>query len=292
MNPNPTRTLWVSIAFAVFGMVLIYSYSQEKKAEYDKRYGTSKRVLVATKDILEMSTVDETMLSIEEKPVDFIQPGAVETMEDAVGLVAATPIKKGEQILGTKLLTPGPNTGLSLQVSPNKRAVSLPIDEVRGLSKLIRPGDRVDILTSLDSGRGADQKREVKTILQDVIVLATGTHITNNIPRMLEKDPSGKSSFRNLNGDTSFNTVTLEVNPSEAQGLIYIMSSAPGSIYLILRNPNDRARLTLGTTTVNTVLGRNEPEQFRLPAALPPVATPARPARVMPKKKGPFQEVN
>lgn len=292
MNPNPTRTLWVSIAFAVFGMVLIYSYSQEKKAEYDKRYGSSKRVIVAAKDILEMSTVDETMLSIEEKPVDFIQPGAVETMEDAVSLVAATPIKKGEQILGTKLLTPGPNTGLSLQVSPNKRAVTIPIDEVRGLSKLIRPGDRVDILTSVEYGRGGDQKREVKTILQDVIVLATGTHVTNNIPRLLEKDPTGKSSFRNLNGDTSFNTVTLEATPNEAQSLIYIMSSAPGSIYLTLRNPNDRTRLTLGTTSVNAVLGKSEPE-VRVPAAVaPPVATPQRPARVQPKKKGPFQEVN
>ncbi len=293
MNSNPTRTLWVSIAFAVFGMVLVYSYSQEKKAEYDKRYGSSKRVIVAAKDILEMSTVDETMLSIEEKPVDFIQPGAIETMEDAVSLVAATPIKKGEQILGTKLLTPGPNTGLSLQVSPNKRAVTIPIDEVRGLSKLIRPGDRVDILTSVEYGRGGDQKREVKTILQDVIVLATGSHVTNNIPRLLEKDPSGKSSFRNLNGDTSFTTVTLEATPNEAQSLIYIMSSAPGSIYLTLRNPNDRTRLTLGTTSVNAVLGKSEVPEVRVPASIAPaIATPQRPARVQPKKKGPFQEVN
>lgn len=294
MNPNPTRTLWVSIAAAVFGMILIYSYSQEKKAEYDKRYGTSKRVLVAVKDILEMSTIDDTMVQIEERPVDFIQPGAVETPEEAVGLVAATPIKKGEQVLSTKLLTPGPNTGLSLQVSPNKRAVTLPIDEVRGISKLIRPGDRIDVLTSLEYGRGADQKREVKTILQDVIVLATGTHITNNIPRQLETDSTGKASFRNLNGDTTFTTVTLEVTPNEAQSLIYIMSSSPGSIYLTLRNPNDRARLNMGTTSVLGVLGKNDVPEVRVPAALPPpVATPQNPARPQPRKRsGPFIEVN
>jgi pilus assembly protein CpaB len=293
MNPNPTRTLWVSIAAAVFGMVLIYSYSQEKKAEYDKRYGTSKRVLVAAKDILEMSTIDDTMLQIEEKPVDFIQPSAVETPEEAVGLVAATPIKKGEQIMSTKLLTPGPNTGLSLQVSPNKRAIAVPVDEVRGVSKLLRPGDRVDVLTSIEYGKGDAQRREVKTVLQDVIVLATGSHVTNNIPRLLERDASGKASFRNLNGDTSFATVTLEVNANEAQSLIYIMSASPGSIYLSLRNPNDRTRLSLGITSVQTVLGKAELNQeIRLPASLSPVATPQRPARPQPRRRsGAFEEV-
>jgi pilus assembly protein CpaB len=293
MNPNPTRTLWVSIAAAVFGMVLIYSYSQEKKAEYDKRYGTNKRVLVASKDILEMSTIDDTMLQVEERPVDFIQPGAVENPEDAVGLVAATPLKKGEQVLSTKLLTPGPNTGLSLQVSPNKRAVTVPIDDVRGVSKLIRPGDRIDVLTSIEFGRGGSQRREVKTVLQDVIVLATGTHITNNIPRLLEKDATGKASFRNLNGDTSFGAITLEVTPNEAQNLIYIMSSSPGSIYVTLRNPNDRTRLTMNTTAVENVLGRAELNpDVRIPASAP-VATPQKPARPVPtKKRGPFIEVN
>ncbi len=68
MNQNQTRTLWISIGLGIFAMVLIYSYSQEKKAEYDKRYGTSKRVLVASKDILEMQTVDETMIEFLEVP--------------------------------------------------------------------------------------------------------------------------------------------------------------------------------------------------------------------------------
>ena len=75
------------------------------------------------------------MVTQEERPVDFIQPGAIDNPDDAVGLVAAAPIKKGEQILMTKLLTPGPNTGLSLQVAPDKRAVAIPVDQVRGVWK-------------------------------------------------------------------------------------------------------------------------------------------------------------
>ena len=54
MKMNNSRTFWISLACAVFSMFLIYSFSQEQKAKYDKRYGTTKTVLAAAKDILEM----------------------------------------------------------------------------------------------------------------------------------------------------------------------------------------------------------------------------------------------
>lgn len=258
---NQTRTLWISVGSALFAMLLIYSYSQEKKAEYDKKFGAAKRVLIASKDILEMQTIDDTMVQIEERPTEYVQPGAIENPEDAVGLVAATPLKKGEQVLVTKLLSPGPNTGLSLQVAPSKRALTIPVDDARGIAKLVRPGDRVDILTAIEAGSGTARKVEVKTLLQDIPVLATGIQVTNNIPRSLE--PDGKQ-FRNLRGDLSFSTVTVEVMPQEAQDLIAIMATSPGSIYLTLRHPSDRLKKEIRSSSSDSVLGSN-----RLPASMP-----------------------
>lgn len=270
MNSNQTRTLWIAIGAAVFAMFLIYSYSQEKKAEYDKKYGSTKRVVVATKDILEMSTIDDTMIEIIEKPIDFIQPGALEDPEDAVGLVAAAPIKKGEEVLTTKLLAPGPNTGLSLQISPGNRAVTIPITDVSGVAKLIRPGDHIDIITALQVGSGNNRKTEVKTLLQDVPVLAAGVHITNHIPRALEVSEDGKTAhFRNLRGDLSFTTITIETSPNLAQDLIYIMAANPGSIYTVLRNPNDKSSIRLPISNETSVLGRRAFNQPRQPSSFP-----------------------
>ncbi len=252
---NP-KTFWLSLGCAMFAMFLIYSYTQEQKATYDKKYGTTKSVLVATKDIMEMQTLDETMVSQTEMPVDFMQPAVVENPDDAIGLVSATPIKKGEQILFTKLLSPGAHTGLSLQVAPDKRAVSIPVDEVRGVGKLIRPGDRIDVLTSISYGDAKTERREVKTLLQDVLVLATGLNVTNNIPRALQLDAvNGKPAYKNLNGDTGYATITLEVSPKEAQNLTYISSVAPGSIFLTLRNSNDKTVNRIPTSTIDSVLG-------------------------------------
>jgi pilus assembly protein CpaB len=268
-------------------MFLIYSYSQEKKAEYDRKFGTTTRVLVAAKDILEISTIDDTMVRIEEHPADYIQPGALESPEEAVGLVAAVPFKEGEQILANKLLTPGPATGLSLQVAPDRRAIAIPVDEVRGVGKLLRPGDRIDILAAVESGSGANKKIEVKTLMQQVIVLATGQNVTNGIPRKLEAgSASGSAVFRNLNGDTTFSSITVEVTPSEAQNLVYLLTSSPGSIYLSLRNPNDRIVKNLGVSTVNSVLGRsNIPYVPTLRKAASVPRTPRPVPRSAPKRK-------
>ncbi len=256
MNNNETRTLWISLAAGIFASFLVYSYSQEKQQEYDKKYGAMKRVVVAARDIAEMETIDDTMLDIRSVPEDYVGPAFAGDLDSVVGQVAAAPIKKGEQILATKLLTPGPDTGIALQVSPGKRAVTIPVDEVRGLAKLIRPGDRIDLVAGLDVGKGAAARREVSYLMQDVPVLATGVNVVNNIPRTFEVDPSGKNLIqRNLNGETNFTTVTLEVDPKQAQDLVYLTSTQPGNLFMVLRNPNDRAQVRYPSSNMETVSG-------------------------------------
>ncbi len=258
MNNNETKTLWISLAAGLFAAFLLYSYSQEKKAEYDKSYGTMTNVVIAKKDIMELQTIDDEMIEITQKPANFTEPGAVIDPESIIGHVAAAPIKKGEQILSNKLLQPGPETGISLQVSPAKRAITLPVDEVRGVAKLIRPGDRVDIVTALDSGRGVNAKREVVTMLTDIPVLATGINVVNNIPRTFELDANSKTVTQiALSGDTKYGSITVEVSPKEAQDLIYILSTSPGNIFFTLRNPNDKQNLQrLPSSSSDSILGR------------------------------------
>ena len=76
--------------------------------------------------------------SIRKFPFHFIQPGAITDPEDVINTIAAAPIQEGEQILKTKLVHPGPFTGLASQIAPDKRAVTISIDEVRGVAKLLR----------------------------------------------------------------------------------------------------------------------------------------------------------
>lgn len=287
MNQNETRTLWISVGAALFAVFLLYSYTQEKSAELQKKFGAKQRVVVVTKDINEMETVDETMLSVEEKPVDFIEPGAFNDPEPAVGMVALAPIKVGEQLLQSKVIKPGPVTGLALQVSPSKRAVALPISEINAVAKLLKPGDRIDIVSALDVGKGVAQHREVKTLMQDVIVLSTGLRIVNDLPAVLEKAGKELNMFT-LRDDLQFTTITVEASPEEAQDLIYILSTSPGSLFITLRHPSDHTKKRFPESTIETLLGKVSQEMLniRAPAAAPPPPPPA--PLPPPKKKGPF----
>jgi pilus assembly protein CpaB len=247
-----------------------------------------------------METLDESKLSIQERPEKFVEKHALQDPERAVGMVALAPIKAGEILLENKIMEPGPVTGLSLQVAPSKRAVTIPIDETRGVAKLLKPGDRIDLVAALEVGRGPTQRREVKTILQDVVVLATGLKIVNELPRLFER--VGKEDFiKNIRADTNFNTITVEASPQDSQNLIYILATSPGSLFVTLRHPNDRAKTSLTTTSVENVLNKVDAgvlsDSIRMPASAPIVLTPPTPVAtpqptVKPKrKKGGFVDL-
>lgn len=281
MNNNETRTLWISVISALFAVFLLYSYTQEKSAELQKKFGAKQRVVVAIADINEMETVDETQIDIVEKPVDFIEPNAFTDIESVVGLIALAPVKKGEQILQTKLVKPGIMTGLSLQVSPSKRAIAIPVNEVNSVAKMIKPGDRIDLVAALDVGKGVNQHREVKTLMQDVVVLSTGMKVMNELPAMLERQ--GKDEWvKSLRDDMTFATITIEASPEESQDLIYILSTSPGSLFMTLRHPTDHTKKRMPESTIESLLGKVSQEmlnlQQRAPAAAPapvPVPVPA-----------------
>lgn len=282
---NETRNLWLSIGAALFAVFLIYSYSQEKKAEYDKMFGAKKTIVKAKEDIPEMSTIYDTMLETVEVPANYVYPDTVAIPDEIIGHVAAVPVKKGQILMKNMLFTPGPDTGISIQVAPNKRALAIPIDEIRGVAKLIRPGDRVDIIAAVDVGKGQAQRREVTVLMEDVPILATGVSVVNNIPRLMELDASGKNVTQtSLTGDTKYSTVTIEASPKEAQDLIYLLSTSPGNIFFTLRNPNDRTKgLRLPSSTAESILGRAGLDQGGVrPTTVPGFQpTPGTPAPVV-----------
>lgn len=295
MRSNESRNFIISVVTGIFATFLLYSYSQEKKAEYDKRFGSTKRVVVAKEDIAEMQTIYDTMVETKELPADFIQPDSINVPDEIIGNVAAVPIRKGQMIVKNNLLTPGPDTGIALQVAPSKRAVTIPVDEVRGVAKLIRPGDRVDIFAAVDSGKGVNQRREVFNMMSDVVVLATGVSVVNNIPRTFDLDSTGKNLTQiALTGDSKYTTITVEATPKEAQDLFYILSTAPGNLFFTLRNPNDRTNPPrMPSSTAESVAGKPvvsldsapamapnvQPQMMAPPPVQQPSTTPPQPPR-------------
>lgn len=126
--------------------------------------------------------------------------------------VALAQIGKNEPIVKSRVTDPGQKASLSTLLEPGMRAVTVRVDDVRGVAGFVMPGDHVDVaLTRFD-----DRQKYTDILLQNVKVLA----IDQLAGERQEKAQVAKA-------------VTLEVTREQGQKLI--LAAGAGSLSLILR---------------------------------------------------------
>lgn len=250
------RAFTISFIVALLAVSMVYSYVTSTEESLKQTYGSEIAVVVAKDNIKELDLLNETNLTTKAVPSNYVQPGAAKSLDELTGALAIAPIQKGEQVTRSKVTQLGARTGLARQIAIGKRAVTIAVNEDSGVAKLIKPGDRVDVLTRIQTQAGRKDKDEVRTVLQDVLVLATGKYIANTIPGILEADPLAKGGRTkvNLTEYTSYSNVTIEVNPVQAQQMILVQKSFDG-VYLTLRNNDDNMKEDLPNATIADVLG-------------------------------------
>ena len=121
--------------------------------------------------------------------------------------------------------------GLAANVKKQMRALSINCSGAASVSSMVRPNDHVDVIGTFDlSDPGVASAARAKslvtcTILQNVLVLATGTQTAHARGR--------DGAFGG-----GYSTVTLEVTPREAEMLAFA-EQIKGRLVLSLRNGND-----------------------------------------------------
>jgi pilus assembly protein CpaB len=178
-------------------------------------------VVLARADMPVAATLSELQLDVVEWPRELVPKGAIGNKKDVVGRVLRRPLAAGEPVLEMALFDAGVAGGLGAVISPEHRAVSVKVDSVIGVAGFVKPGSRVDVLATL---RRVDRDKALpyaKVILQDVRVLA--------IDQRLEEARDGQAQ--------QINVVTLEVDPVQAEHLIY--AAHEGRLQLALRTPGD-----------------------------------------------------
>ncbi len=255
-----SRAFTTSLILAGLAVFMIYAYIDSRETEMVSEYGNSTPVVIAKEDIKELEVIDDRKVEVQNVPAKFQMPGKFSRVEDLYNTIAATPIKKGEQITAPRVTYPGAQSGLARQISIGKRAYSLQVTESQAVSRLLKPGDRVDILALVDYASGKKDKLKIKTVLQDVLILSTGLFVTNSIPVVNMKGEGGNESRQvKLNNYTNYNTITLELTPFEVQKMVFLVTAGSG-IYLSLRNNDDKTIERISATRLYDVLGEDAAE--------------------------------
>lgn len=255
MNTRRT-TLLIAIILAVgTGWLTLTYLSSVKPAQNAQR-----PVLIATQEIAARSRIVDTMFHTEMRPATSLEPDSLSNPNQAVGSLALVTIPAGAQLTSSDI---GSNVAFALPVrlQPGMRAVSIPVDRVKGVSGMILPGDRVDVIAippSQTSGGGPPPK--AVTIFRGIRVLAVGSTLENAVAT---PGPDEQTAA----------TVTLEVNPKQADLLAW--ADANSTLRLALRSPREAIRSE--PVEELTLLGNaaSGPAAPPVPVAVPAVGPPA-----------------
>lgn len=279
----------------MISMLLITAYVRVKRAELTSEFGEEVTVVVAAKFIPEYGTIRPDMLQETTVFKKFRQPQSVTSIADVVGKSTFMPIYEGEQITLTKLVTQDGKPVLARQVAKSSRAVTIPVSVRNAVSKLIRPGNRVDVVAVVNyETSDATMVYEVKTLVQNALVLATGKNLQNEVPtrvnrdvmNFLEQKLEDRKDFGGARADVlpsgrpadDYSSLTLQLSPEDSEKVVFVTTKFGDSrLFFTLRNSADQAIEPIATTLLDEVLG---PESdYGISQRKPPEAPPPPPPK-------------
>ena len=236
MDRRPSfRTI---LFFAVFvGLVAVFGAFKALQATRLGPRVATQRIVVAAREIPEGGVIDRAAVIMTDWPAATAPAGAFATLDSVVGRITRVAVFSGDPIVPARLAPVGSGPGLEVKIAPGKRAMAVRINDVAGISGLIQPNSRVDVLVTLRTD-ALSQRQVAKVFMENMRVLSVGRH--------MERDGDGEA--------IDATTATLEVAPDEAERLAVAMNQ--GSIQLVLRGYGDPSNVTTSGASSTDVLAQ------------------------------------
>lgn len=223
-------------AFLVRGIVLT--------AQSGGDGATVSRTMVVTRSPLAFGA-PLTAADLREVPWHAAEPleGSFATIVDLLGSgrrLATVSMQRNEPVLASRITAPDGRATLSTQLEEGMRAVTLRVDEVRGVAGFVLPGDRVDVILTRGEG-GQDGAAYADVLLQNAKVLA--------VDQLADERQDKPAVAR---------AVTVELTIQQAQKVV--LAQGIGRLSLALRQAYGPGSSPAERVTVGD-LGANQPAQ-------------------------------
>ena len=289
-----TYRQWVVAAGVVsilLGLMVYFAMSGDDEKAAEKPQTNLVQVVAAKQDIPERTVVKEDMLKVVEVPSELVPEGAFRDVADAVDHPTSTAIQQGDIVTSRKVYVDIRMAGFTGIIPPDCRAVTIPINDVTGVSGFAHPGDYVDIMIISGTKENGINGR---IILQDVLLL--GINRTADLPNTPtgdsskkdgdKKDDASAQNVGNVNTKASSDTMataTVALKPADALKLA--AASQEGTLYLVLRPFKPRDMYTFDTDYAGVPQGNGQqtaapsaPQSAPAPALSAPQSAPSAPS--------------
>ncbi len=247
------------------GAVIMRQSAQTSKVR-EKKEKTIK-IVVLTKNLTRGVKLKKSDLKLREWPERLATGNYIRSLKEAEGRVIIVKTITGEPLLRGKLAPIDSAEGLSTLIPSGRRAFTVRVTDVTGVSGFLLPGSRVDVHATFKVKRktktGAGDVVLTKTILEDVEVLAAGG----------EKEAAQKK------GRIKVPVVTLLLTPEESDKLA-LAATAGESIWLSMRKPRDNVkRKNLKIVTIDHILRPKKKKESSVRAFRPKPVVKLRPRK-------------
>ncbi|MBL4821894.1 MAG: Flp pilus assembly protein CpaB, partial [Gammaproteobacteria bacterium] len=170
------RALLLLLIAIVLGALAAYMVNtvvtQQVSQQTDVVPVAGRPAVVAVTDLAVGLNLEPLHLRLVELPDDAYPAQSYQSIDDVLSgeqPVVVSGILAGEVVLPTKLSTGVLLRGLTTRIPEGYRAISIPVNEVRGVGGFVLPGDRVDVIHTTSIGR-RDDLPVTRTLLQNMIV--------------------------------------------------------------------------------------------------------------------------
>ena len=230
--------IYLAVAL-VLGLVAAFAAVSYIRKEVDLRtadLSTQMTAVAVPKGDMEVGAVIyEADLAVREVPVDYVPADAVtpENYASLMGRMLRAPVREGVPLSAASLVPLYDQ--FSRVINEGNVGYTLQVDETNSISGMVTPGDHVDILLSTEQESG---NTRVMPLLEDITVLATGTRVGEELA--------------NDDGDLGYSTMTLELQPKQAEKLT--VADKAGTRRVLLRQREDATAFQLDGLTERELL--------------------------------------
>jgi pilus assembly protein CpaB len=192
------------------------------------------------------------MIRVGEYPRGMLLPGMLTRLDDALDRAVFIPLAKDEPLRENKLAPKGVKSGMAALIPSGMRAFTILTPSLAsGVGGFILPGNKVDVLLTLEAKRGSI----TTTLVQNLEILAVDQQL--DAPSDNHVDPK------------QLRSVTLLVTPEQASRLG--LAHNKGALHLALRNHTDDRILQTAPARLAELDGDDE-----RPAVPPSILTPPK----------------
>lgn len=229
------KLLVAALVVGLFAALFLYLFVVQVQSEKDEILADQVVVVKASKLIPSGSELTHENTTMSKVPSQFLPPNPLleKDLQIYLNTAVAVQIEPGAMVLTSDFSIAEVARTLSGKIPLAERAMSVAVDNVSGVSGLLRPGDRVDILGTfshlgkegeIKDSQGKKQAGFVTMpLLQNVTLLATGQQISEVL--------DGQNRQR------GYSTVTVSVTVEEAE--LLTITQTKGKLLFLLRNRED-----------------------------------------------------